>query len=150
MAHHWLKLARPCSLDLSQVKDYAGQPLIFNRGGLTRRCVTAEGLKHELVQRYLRQGLLQEISKDGQLIRTAPAAAPPPKKAPPKKAAPTPKPKPEPKPEPEPEPEPAPEPELVPEPEPEPPAAETSVSESATEGKPTESKPKRRRRRSKK
>jgi len=126
MKLHWLKLVKPCTLDLSQVKDYAGQPLIFNQGSFTVRCVTDEALAHPLVKRYQAQRMLVEVAKDGTLVTSsAPAAAPSASKA----AAP--KPKPKPAPEPEPEPEPTPEPE--PEPEPAPVVEDSSVSDSSEE-----------------
>lgn len=54
MSIHWLKLAKPCILELPpDVKDYAGQRLVFRpRDGL-RRGVREDVLNHPLVQRYL-------------------------------------------------------------------------------------------------
>jgi len=150
MKLHWLKLTKPCTLDLSQVKDYAGQPLLFNQRSFRVRCVTDEGLGHELVQKYMRQEMLAEITKDGApVLATAPPAAPTPKKAAPKKAA---APKPPPSTESARDDEktvkvPA---EAKPEPEPAPPAAEEPVSESAAEEPAERSSSSRRRKRSKK
>lgn len=122
MELHWLRLAKPCTLELpSDVTDYAGQRLIFRPKQLTRRCVTKEVYDHPLVQRYLETRLLEE---EGAESRPDPTPAPTPETTP--------------------EPEPAPEPALEPEPapDPEPPKEEEKAAA-------TESKPKRRRRRNK-
>lgn len=129
MSLHWLKLNKPCVLEIPQCTDYAGQRLIFRPRQLTRRCVTDETLANPLVQKYI---ALTYIVLDGTNAGVAaPPAAPVVKKAPPvvEEVAPAPEPEPEPapEPEPEPEPEPVPEPEPAPEPEPEPEAVSDTL-----------------------
>lgn len=119
MKLHWLQLKKPCVLEIREVKDYAGQPLVFRPPGLSRRCVTDEGLQHALVQRYLTQRLIEEVDKAGKPLVGGLKAAPvvetvvevatePPPPPPPPPIEPAPEPEPEPAPEPEPEPEPEP------------------------------------------
>lgn len=143
MKLHWLKLVKPCTLEIREVKDYAGQDLIFRPNGFMQRCVTQEGLDHPLVQKYLRQLMLAEVDKAGKPITaSAPAAAP---AAP---ASPTPAPaKPKETPAPAPEPEPLPEPE--PEPEPETPSEDSteSVSTSSSSEGSSQGQSKRKRKR---
>jgi len=151
MKLHWLKLAMPCTLEIREVKDYAGQPLIFNQGSFSRRCVTDTALAHPQVKKYIAQRMLEEVNRDGTAV-TSPAAAP----APTPVSAPAPKKpaakKPVPKATPKPAPKPAPAPAEVPAPasvdtEPAPPSDEPAPP--SDEHVPEE-KSKRRRRRSKK
>lgn len=74
MGLHWLKIDRPCILEVPQLKDYAGQALIFRPPALTTRCVTAEVFNHPLVKAYRDQLLLVEVAGNGAVL--APAAAP--------------------------------------------------------------------------
>ena len=101
MAKHRLTWTGDGSLDLSQVLDDRGVPILFPKKN-AEAVVTEGALKHPLVQRYLKPGggLKSEPLGEGPAVPAAPAAAP---------AAP-PKPKPEPAPEPKPK-EKAPEPE---------------------------------------
>jgi hypothetical protein len=75
MAYHWLQINRPCILELKQLKDYGGQPLIF-KGGLQKRCVTEEVFQHPMVQGYLSQQLLVEVDQDGKPATGAAVVAP--------------------------------------------------------------------------
>ena len=74
MGLHWLQLNRPCILEVPQLKDYAGQTLIFRSPALQTRCVTTEVFNHPLVQAYRDQLLLVEVAGNGAVI--PPAAAP--------------------------------------------------------------------------
>ena len=74
MGLHWLKIDRPCILEVPQLKDYAGQALIFRPPALSTRCVTSEVFNHPLVKAYRDQLLLVEVAGNGAVL--APAAAP--------------------------------------------------------------------------
>lgn len=74
MGLHWLKIDRPCILEVPQLKDYAGQALIFRPPALLTRCVTSEVFNHPLVKAYRDQLLLVEVAGNGAVL--APAAAP--------------------------------------------------------------------------
>lgn len=74
MGLHWLKIDRPCILEVPQLKDYAGQALIFRPPALLTRCVTTEVFNHPLVKAYRDQLLLVEVAGNGAIL--APAAAP--------------------------------------------------------------------------
>ena len=74
MGLHWLKIDRPCILEVPQLKDYAGQALIFRPPALLTRCVTSEVFDHPLVKAYRDQLLLVEVAGNGAVL--TPAAAP--------------------------------------------------------------------------
>jgi len=150
---YWLRNIRPCKIDISLLKDSAGQPLKFTQKGTSfaRRCVTEEVRRHALVEMYISRNMLEDEAD----VPDKPLAAPTPDKpvAPPKPNAP-----PVEKPAPAPEPAPAPaEPKepVVTEPTPEPdksePVSESTEAEKAEEPKEEEvaaAKPRRRRRKS--
>lgn len=106
------------ALDLSQVLDERGVPVLFTKTGDS---VVVDGgtYQHPLVQRYVGNGLAAEEADTKAAAAPAPTPAPPP--------AAKPKPAPEPKTEPPPEPSPP-----IPEPEPEPEKVE--VKDTATMG----------------
>jgi len=102
MAKHRLTWTGDGSLDLSQVLDDRGIPILFPKTGA--EVIVNEGtLTHPFVQRYLKPGagLKNEVVGNGPAVPAAPAAAP---AAPPTpKPAPTPDPKPKEEKAPEPE-----------------------------------------------
>ena len=55
---------RACVLEVPQLKDYGGQPLIF-KGAMQTRCVTEEVFNHPVIQGYLTQLLLIEVQSTG-------------------------------------------------------------------------------------
>jgi len=75
----WIRNIQPCILELRMYTDYAGQPLIFTKPGTprSRRCVTEEVSKADLVQQYVKRQIL-EIEG----VKAATPAAPTPEKAP--------------------------------------------------------------------
>ncbi len=104
MAKHRLTWTGDGSLDLSQVLDDRGIPILFPKTGAAV-IVRDNALKHPLVLRYLKPGagMKSEVVGEGPAVPAAPAAAAPAPAAPPKpKPAPAPDPKPKEKaPEPE-------------------------------------------------
>ena len=78
MGLHWLKIDRHCILEIPQLKDYAGQALVFRPPGLLVRCVTTEVFEHPLVKAYKDQLLLVEVDGNGAVIAAVPAPAPAP------------------------------------------------------------------------
>lgn len=74
MKLHWLKLDRPCILEIPQLKDFAGQPLVFRTPAFVMRCVTDDVFNNPLVQAYKDQLLLVEV--DGNGAAFVPSAAP--------------------------------------------------------------------------
>ena len=102
MAKHRLTWTGDGSLDLTQVLDDRGIPILFPKKGAD--VIVRDGaLTHPFIQRYLKPGagLKAEQVGDGPAVPAAPAAAP---AAPPKpKPAPTPDPKPKEEKAPEPE-----------------------------------------------
>ncbi len=76
MKLHWLKINRPCILELPQLKDYAGQPLVFKEPAFRMRCVYDDVFNDALIQAYRDQWLLIEVDSQGNPI--APDAAPTP------------------------------------------------------------------------
>jgi hypothetical protein len=73
MGLHWLRIDRPCILEVPQLKDYAGQALVFRPPGLVVRCVTSDVFEHPLVKAYRDQYLLVEVGENGAAF--VPAAA---------------------------------------------------------------------------
>lgn len=55
---------RACVLEVPQLKDYGGQPLIF-KGAMQTRCVTEDVFNHPVIQTYLTQLLLIEVQSTG-------------------------------------------------------------------------------------
>jgi septal ring-binding cell division protein DamX len=79
MKLHWLQLNRSgVVLEISHLKDYGGQPLVFRPPSLTRRCVTDEVFNNPLVADYRTQRLLIEVDSSG-AVSPPPAAPTPPK-----------------------------------------------------------------------
>lgn len=70
MTLHWLQMNRACVLEVPQLKDYGGQPLIF-KGALQRRCVHDDVFNHHVIQTYLAQLLLIEVDAAGAVAVTA-------------------------------------------------------------------------------
>jgi len=97
MAKHRLTWNGHGSLDLSQVLDVRGVPILFPKPG-TAVVVDENTLRHPIVQRYLKSPSLEAVNLDGPAAAPAPVKAAPPPPPPP---APTPEPMPEPTPEPE-------------------------------------------------
>jgi len=64
MTLHWLQMNRACVLEVPQLKDYGGQPLIF-KGAQQTRCVTEDVFNHPVIQTYLAQLLLIEVDVAG-------------------------------------------------------------------------------------
>lgn len=67
MTLHWLQMNRACVLEVPQLKDYGGQPLVF-KGALQRRCVQDDVFKHHVIQTYLAQLLLIEVDAAGAVM----------------------------------------------------------------------------------
>lgn len=95
MAKHRLTWTGDGSLDLSQVLDDRGIPILFPKTGAAV-IVRESALKHPLVQRYLKPGagMKSEVVGEGPAVPAAPAAAPAPAAPPKPKPAPAPDPKP--------------------------------------------------------
>jgi hypothetical protein len=74
MKLHWLKLNFPCILEIPQLKDYAGQPLLFKEPAFRTRCVTDEVFEHHLVKAYRDQLVIVEVDANGAAF--VPPAAP--------------------------------------------------------------------------
>jgi hypothetical protein len=55
---------RACVLEVPQLKDYGGQPLIF-KGAQQTRCVHEDVFNHPVIQTYLAQLLLIEVDVAG-------------------------------------------------------------------------------------
>jgi len=70
MTLHWLQMNRACVLEVPQLKDYGGQPLIF-KGALQRRCVHDDVFNHPVIQTYLAQLLLIEVDAAGAVTVSA-------------------------------------------------------------------------------
>lgn len=64
MPLHWLQMNRACVLEVPQLKDYGGQPLIF-KGAQQTRCVHEDVFNHPVIQTYLAQLLLIEVDVAG-------------------------------------------------------------------------------------
>lgn len=94
MAKHRLTWNGHGSLDLSQVLDVRGVPILFPKPG-TAVVVDENTLRHPIVQRYLKSPSLEAVNLDGPAAAPAPVKAAPPPPPPP---APTPEPMPEPTP----------------------------------------------------
>ena len=94
MAKHRLTWTGDGSLDLSQVLDERGIPILFPKTGAAV-IVRESALKHPLVQRYLKPGagMTSEVVGEGPAVPAAPAAAPAPTAPPKPKPAPDPEPK---------------------------------------------------------
>lgn len=74
MKLHWLKLNRPTILEIPQLKDYAGQALVFKEPAFRMRCVTDDVFNNALVKAYRDQLLIIEVDGNGAVL--TPAAAP--------------------------------------------------------------------------